>query len=169
MTTMNRDYTTTQDGEGGFLDEPIPMRCEDCGRPAYYDDSTENYHHAVAATVGCFLIGEEDRPDDMAHPLMQQKPCTCGHSFVSHDWTGDAGGYCHAERCDCLTFIEDTPAQRVRNEIAADARTEARNDAYAEWLDDQNAERAQRDADFADARELVESIQSEHSPRRDNA
>lgn len=55
----------------GRADGPaVPRRCMDCGRPAYYDTTDEWYHHATDAATGCFLIGPEDRPDDMEHPLL---------------------------------------------------------------------------------------------------
>ncbi len=66
-----RDYMTEVDEHGATLDEPGPMICNDCGRPAYYDRADEQYHHAINAEQGCFLIRSEDRPDDMNHPLLR--------------------------------------------------------------------------------------------------
>lgn len=43
--------------------------CIDCSTPALYDYADEQYHHAVNAARGCFLIPSEDRADDTAHPL----------------------------------------------------------------------------------------------------
>ena len=67
-----RDYFDTIDRDG-FEVEPYPMRCADCGRPAYWDESDTSYHHASGAEIGCFLIPGEDRPDDLEHPLMKKE------------------------------------------------------------------------------------------------
>lgn len=50
------------DGEGGTLDDPVPMQCNDCGAPLYYDDAGPyEYHHILPADRerGCFLVGAE--------------------------------------------------------------------------------------------------------------
>lgn len=67
---MGRDYFTNDDGEGGVLDDEVPMRCNDCGRPTYYDTDDDQYHHAIDADRGCFLIAPDDRPLDLDHPLI---------------------------------------------------------------------------------------------------
>lgn len=56
-----RDYTTTVDRDGNTLAEPVPMTCDDCGRPSYYDTADESYHHATDPGRGCFLIPAETR------------------------------------------------------------------------------------------------------------
>ncbi len=70
---MTRHYTADVDREGNRVPDH-PMRCHDCNRPAYYDTADEDYHHAEAPHVGCFLIRAEDRKDDPAHPLMRLIP-----------------------------------------------------------------------------------------------
>lgn len=35
------------------------MRCNDCGRPIFYDYADEDYHHVDEPERGCFLIGPE--------------------------------------------------------------------------------------------------------------
>lgn len=62
-----RDYTNW-DTHGNATD---PLRCHECDRPMYYDPGDESYHHAVEASRGCFLIGAEDRPDDLLHPIVK--------------------------------------------------------------------------------------------------
>lgn len=63
MTTTHDYYIENEHGEN-------TMVCNDCNTPAYYDRADEQYHHAVAANErACFLIGFEDRPDDIEHPL----------------------------------------------------------------------------------------------------
>lgn len=37
----------------------IPMTCSDCGRPTFYDLSTDRYRHSVLPDEGCFLIPAE--------------------------------------------------------------------------------------------------------------
>lgn len=64
-----RDYFETDETTG----LEIPMTCNDCGRPAYYDYDDpiiEGYHHAVEPARACFLIPSEDRPADTNHPLV---------------------------------------------------------------------------------------------------
>jgi hypothetical protein len=46
------------------------MRCNDCGRPAFYAYDDEAYHHATEAERGCFLIRAEHAPDEHRHPLV---------------------------------------------------------------------------------------------------
>lgn len=70
MTTAIRDYLEPSDArEGGSSGPYVPMLCHDCGRPAYYDRADDQYHHAMDAGAGCFLIPGEDRADDEDHPL----------------------------------------------------------------------------------------------------
>jgi len=55
-----------------YLDEDDrPLRCSDCDRPIYYDYADEGYHHALEPGVGCFLIGPEDRLENLEHPLVE--------------------------------------------------------------------------------------------------
>lgn len=53
-----------------FDEDEQPMTCGDCARPIFYDYGDEDYHHAVKAVDGCFLIPAEDREDDTNHPLL---------------------------------------------------------------------------------------------------
>lgn len=54
-----------------WADCAVAFRCQHCGRPAYYDPADEAYHHAARPWRGCFLIPpEEDRGEDVTHPLM---------------------------------------------------------------------------------------------------
>lgn len=48
-----------------------PATCSDCGRPSLYDETDGQYHHAVDADRGCFLIAAERRADDPRHPAVE--------------------------------------------------------------------------------------------------
>lgn len=61
-----RDYYEDDD-ESGL---EVPIRCSDCGRPAYYDYADEQYKHAVEPGRGCFLIPPTDESEDRNHPLL---------------------------------------------------------------------------------------------------
>lgn len=65
-----RDYYTDIDNATGETINDTPMRCADCDRPAYYDNTDDMYHHAINASVGCFLIPADDNVDDHDHPLL---------------------------------------------------------------------------------------------------
>ena len=53
-------------GDGGG-----PMLCDDCGRPALYDYTIDDYRHALDPATGCFLIAADpDYPGDPNHPLL---------------------------------------------------------------------------------------------------
>jgi hypothetical protein len=60
-TNDQHDHTTAEDGEGGTLPDgqTVPMRCNDCGEPAHYDMTVEDYRHDKAG-VACFLIPASD-------------------------------------------------------------------------------------------------------------
>jgi hypothetical protein len=45
---------------------PVPLLCDDCGRPSYYDEATGDYWHAVERDAACFLVMAS--PDDDAMP-----------------------------------------------------------------------------------------------------
>lgn len=64
-------FTTRGDWEnGGYMaewpsdarwsekhgEQVIPSRCDDCGRPSFYDKAIDFWQHAVDAGRGCFLI-----------------------------------------------------------------------------------------------------------------
>lgn len=66
------DYMTFVDRQGNDLVDPIPLMCDDCGRPTVYDRADENYHHAVDCLDGCFLCPSENRPDDPLHPRYEE-------------------------------------------------------------------------------------------------
>lgn len=83
-----RGYLYPLDADGCTLDEPIPGRCADCLRPMYYDEADEGYHHALDAGSPCFLIGAEDRPDDLTHPLLAG-----GDRGIRHASERGDGGY----------------------------------------------------------------------------
>jgi hypothetical protein len=63
------DRVYTFEGPGGPDAEPLPRRCDDCGRPTYLDTRDGGLHHALRATEGCAGIAAEERPDDPCHPL----------------------------------------------------------------------------------------------------
>ena len=69
--TPDIDYHESEDREGNVLDRDRPMVCHHCGRPSLYDYADSQYHHAIDAATGCFLIPAEQRPDDEQHPLMR--------------------------------------------------------------------------------------------------
>ena len=50
------DHTTIEDGEGGTLDEPIAMRCTDCGLPTHYDEAIDSFVHDDPDAPDCFLM-----------------------------------------------------------------------------------------------------------------
>lgn len=97
---MSRHYMSTINDQGDEV-APFLMRCNDCGRPAYWDEGDLEYHHAVDAARGCFLISPEDRADDEAHPLVGADPecADCGCALTP-DNSGVARG---VQVCDgCL-------------------------------------------------------------------
>lgn len=71
--TTTRDYTgqieAAENGTGPDTGNDW-LICGDCGRPMYYDNADDNYHHAISAGDGCFLIPAENRMDDLDHPLL---------------------------------------------------------------------------------------------------
>lgn len=79
-----RDYSTNED-ENGCTIPDRPMTCADCGRPTYYDYADEDYHHAIAAADGCFLIrADKDRIDDLDHPLLSDRDLVDA-AFAAHE------------------------------------------------------------------------------------
>lgn len=49
----------------------VPLVCDDCGRPTFYDYADEAYHHALDPARGCFLIPEDPAARaDAAHPMI---------------------------------------------------------------------------------------------------
>lgn len=74
MSTSTICYDETADDWPRWEDEELhdgmrPMVCGDCWRPMLYDYNGDLYHHAVDADRGCFLIPDEQRADDLEHPL----------------------------------------------------------------------------------------------------
>ena len=69
-TFAERNSTTMPTTRDYFDHDDAPLVCGDCARPAYWDETDANYHHAIDASRGCFLIPADDRPDDIDHPLV---------------------------------------------------------------------------------------------------
>ncbi len=65
------DHTTTQGPDGQELDPPVPMRCNDCGQPAHYDEKLEDYRHDDPAAPDCFLIHRIHRAQPIPAPVDQ--------------------------------------------------------------------------------------------------
>jgi len=65
------DHTTTQGPDGQELDPPVPMRCNDCGQPAHYDEKLEDYRHDDPAAPDCFLIHRIHRAQPIPLPVDQ--------------------------------------------------------------------------------------------------
>lgn len=49
------DHTTTIDGEGLDLRQPVPMFCNDCGVLTHYDEADHRYHHDDPDAEPCWL------------------------------------------------------------------------------------------------------------------
>ena len=56
------EHTTTVGPDGQELDQPVPMRCNDCGRPTHYDERLGDYRHDDPAAPDCFLIRRTTEP-----------------------------------------------------------------------------------------------------------
>lgn len=70
---MTRHYEMYHDEPNGGQSLPmVPRTCMECGRPAFYDNADDQYHHAANRHIGCFLIPSEHESDDDAHPLMRR-------------------------------------------------------------------------------------------------
>jgi hypothetical protein len=68
-TNLRHDHTTTIDGHGGTLDQPVPMRCGGCGLPAHYDEAIAGYQHDDPAAPACFQVRHQDDTNQCWLPI----------------------------------------------------------------------------------------------------
>lgn len=105
MTSPTTTEPTADYHEADDDGNDVPLTCADCRRPTLYDYATDDYHHAIDAGRGCFLIpAEADRADDLRHPLV------CDHAKAAPIAGSDGLARCLDPDGCGERFVIDAPA-----------------------------------------------------------